>query len=120
MGTVAAARSPQRPIDPAGLHPTSDKGVTGGNELPAVRQFDVAMLGAPQPALGVIHVKVQAVEIAVGHDPSVVDRRDRDAPQPSSLTCPRGFCFEQPCRSLRARPLESPAFCPGIRCAGDA
>ena len=107
MGTVAAARSPQRPINPAGLHPTSDKVVTGGKELPALRQFDVAMLGAPQPVLGVVHVEVQAVEIAVGHDPSVVDRRDRYAPQLSSLTCPRGFCFERnhavPCGRGRPR-----------------
>ena len=89
MGTVAARGRHSVRSTPADLHPTSDKVVTGGNELPAVRQFNVAMLGAAHPALGVILVKVQAVEIAVGHDPGVVDRRDRDAPQPSSLTCPR-------------------------------
>ena len=90
MGTVTAARSPQRPIDPAGLHPTSDEVVTGGEELPALGQFDVAVLRAPQPVLGVVHVEVQAVEIAVGHDPSVVDRRDRDAHATVESDLPHG------------------------------
>ena len=62
MGTVAAARSPQRPIHPAGLHPAGHEVVTGGEEFPALGQFDVAVLRAPQPVLGVVHVEVQAVE----------------------------------------------------------
>ena len=111
MGTVAAARSPQRPVHPAGLHPAGNEVVTGGEELPALGQFDVAVLRAPQPVLGVVHVEVQAVEIAVGHDPSVVDRRDRDAPQPSSLGCRTGLRVPtQPCRSWRVAMRAAPAL----------
>ena len=115
MGTVAAARSPQRPVHPAGLHPAGNEVVTGGEELPALGQFDVAVLRAPQPELGVVHVEVQAVEIAVGHDPSVVDRRDRDAPQPSSLGCRTGLRVRtQPCRSEPVACARTRSLCGGV------